>query len=150
MCHQEFCSKMLFKLVELFSGHHRASDKQSYPNLRSLITFIPAGNKWQCLKFGHVQKRRFLDTIWTKTIKTLPPLAVNFLFTSLLPIFSFFSEQVNFTWLFYGGKSFSKHPKDPEIILKEIQITVERNFRWNFLFWLSGSSGVNVFYYSIM
>ena len=45
--------------------------------------------------------------------KTIPPLAVNFL---LHLTSSYFSEQVNFTWLFYGGKSFSKHAKDPAIL----------------------------------
>ena len=63
--------------------------------------------EWPCAE-GEIS-RYYLDKN-----ETLRPLAVNFLFTSLLPIF--FSEQVNFTWLFYGGKSFSKHPKDPEII----------------------------------
>lgn len=41
----EVLLKNALKLVELFSGHHLAGEKQNCTKLRSLLTFIPAGNK---------------------------------------------------------------------------------------------------------
>ena len=141
----EVLPKNALKLVELFSGHDLAGEKQNCSKLRSLLTFIPAGNKWQCLKFGHVQKGRFLDTIWTKT-RQFP----HWLSTFSSPHFFLFFWTSKFYLAFYGGKSFSKHRKDPEIIWRKYRS------QWNeisfgiFCCWLSGSLGVNLFCYSIM
>ena len=63
--------------------------------------------------------------------ETLPPLAVNFLFTSLLPIFFFWTSKFYLAFLWW--KKFFQTPKGSWNYLKEIQITVERNFLWNFL-----------------
>ena len=62
---------------------------------------------WPCAE-GEIS-RHYLDK--NKTINYSPSGCQ----LSLHLTSSYFSEQANFAWLFYGGKSFSKHAKDPEI-----------------------------------
>lgn len=91
---------------------------------------------WPCAE-GEIS-RHYLDKN-----KTIPPLAVNFLFTSLLPIF--LNKQI-LLGFFMVEKVF---PNTLRILKYHFEGNTEISFGI-FCCWLSGSLGVNIFCYSIM